>query len=402
MKLIYIANIRLPTEKAHGIQVMKTCEALAAEGVDLELWVPKRRNAAFVGVGPFDFYKVGRTFSISFLPSLDLIGLLDFLPGAGYFIQSRTFAWSVGWKLVSKKFKPEQKIYDRISFARGEKTPPVFYSRELSALAPIAKKGLPYFYEAHTLPKALRRRHLKILRKASGIVCISQHLAEVFKKYLSESRVHVAPDGADLKAFDGNVSCHQARSDLGFSQTASIIGYAGHLYEWKGARTLAEASEYLDENTIVFFLGGTQPDIEKFRQWCLQKGLRKAQVLGAVAPDKVPLYLAAADILALPNSGKFEISRAHTSPLKLFEYMAARRPIIASDLPSLREILDESTAVFFAPDDPLSLSRKIKSLLADRGLAERLATNAAQKVRAYSWQARARGIKQFMDSRMAR
>lgn len=381
MKLIYIANARMPTEKAHGIQIMKTCEALAASGVNLELWVPKRRNAALAGVDAFDYYKVARNFSISYLPSLDLIGLLDFLPGAGYFIQSRTFAAAVARRLAGQN-----------------STDAVYYSRELSALAPAAQRGLTCFYEAHTFQKRLKESDFGVLRQVSGVVVISGYLAEIFKKYLSEEKLLVAPDGVDLRAFDGGHDPEAARKELGFPRDARIVGYAGHLYEWKGAHILAQASEYLEDGTLVFFLGGTETDLKHFRELCSAKHYRRVRILGAVAPDKVPLYLAAADVLVLPNSGKTDISRFHTSPLKLFEYMAARRPIVASDLPSLREILDESTAIFFVPDDPLSLSKKIKFLLADPGLSERLATNARRRVETYSWENRAKAIKNFIAS----
>src|SRR3989338_147064 len=78
------------------------------------------------------------------------------------------------------------------------------------------------------------------------------------------------------------------------------------------------------------------------------------------------------------------------------EYRAARRPIVASDLPSLREVLDESMAVFFVPDDPIDLARKIRSVLLGEIPVERLAVNAHGKVQKYSWSARSAGIISFI------
>ena len=108
------------------------------------------------------------------------------------------------------------------------------------------------------------------------------------------------------------------------------------------------------------------------------------------------MYLAAADVLVLPNSGKFKISRSHTSPLKLFEYMASNRPIIASDLPSLREILDETTATFFSADDPEDLAKRINEVLSHIEVTNGLTKKALQVVQKYSWANRGEAIINFM------
>jgi glycosyltransferase involved in cell wall biosynthesis len=76
--------------------------------------------------------------------------------------------------------------------------------------------------------------------------------------------------------------------------------------------------------------------------------------------------------------------------LKLFEYMAAARPIVASDLPSIREILtDGGNALLVAPGNAEALAGAVERLLADRGLAARLARAALEAVPAYSWERRA-------------
>ena len=108
----------------------------------------------------------------------------------------------------------------------------------------------------------------------------------------------------------------------------------------------------------------------------------------------VPKYLAASDVLVLPNSEK-GLSE-FTSPLKLFEYMAAKRPIVASDLPSLREILSESNAVMVRPDDPAALAEGIQKVLEDEELAKKLAGNAYIDVQQYSWDKRAMRILEFV------
>jgi len=344
MKLVYIANARIPTEKAHGIQIMKTCEALVRAGVDLELWLPQRNNPHFENIEVFEYYGIAKQFPIKYFNCWDLVGKLSFFPGLGFYIESITFAASIAREIE-----------------RGKYSPAIFYSRDTYPVQPLIKKGIPFFYEVHTLPEKPSAATMQVMSKARGILAISKGLSQAAKRYVKEDKIFVSPDGVDLSLFKNPLTKKQARQELGLPQEQKIVLYSGHLYEWKGVRVLAQASESLDSGTHVYFVGGTDNDINEFEEYTGRSKLNRVHHLGRVAHDEIPKYLAAADVLILPNSAKFNISKFHTSPLKLFEYMAARRPIIASDIPSLREVLDESMATFFIPDDPLSLAKKIKS-----------------------------------------
>jgi glycosyltransferase involved in cell wall biosynthesis len=110
---------------------------------------------------------------------------------------------------------------------------------------------------------------------------------------------------------------------------------------------------------------------------------------GLVEPGRVRELLKEADILALPNPPS-AISTRFTSPLKLFEYMAAGRPIVASDLPSVREVLHhEIDALLVPPGDHEAMAAAVERLLADRALSARLAEAALAAAPAYSWDRRA-------------
>jgi len=384
-KIIYIANVRIPSEKAHGIQIMKTCEALVKVGVDLELWLPKRKNPAFAGVDIFEHYGLDVKFSVRYFDCWDLIGRLRFFSGLGFYIESKTFAASIAKEISTRK-------YENV----------VFYSRDTYPVQPLIKKGIPFFYEVHTLPKKPAAATMQVMSRARGILAISQGLAQEVKKYVKEDKIFISPDGVDLSLFRNKFTKKQARQGLGFPQDQKIVLYSGHLYAWKGARVLAQASGSLEADTYTYFVGGTDTDIKEFKEFIVRSKLDRVHHLGRVAHDEIPKYLAAADVLILPNSAKFDISKFHTSPLKLFEYMAARRPIVASDIPSLREVLDESTAIFFIPDDPLSLAKKIKAVLTGEVPSERLVTNAYEKVQKYSWDSRAKSIIEFIKSKIVK
>ena len=118
-----------------------------------------------------------------------------------------------------------------------------------------------------------------------------------------------------------------------------------------------------------------------------------------VPPRTVPAWLKRFDVLALPNIASERISARHTSPLKLFEYMAAGRPIVASDLPSLREVLrDDENALLVPPDDPKVLAAGIRRVIEDKPFAAKLAAQAREDVMQYSWTSRAKRLLEFMNS----
>lgn len=121
------------------------------------------------------------------------------------------------------------------------------------------------------------------------------------------------------------------------------------------------------------------------------------KMFGHKEHKEIPPFLKTADVLVLPNSAKKEVSVVSTSPMKLFEYMASGRPIVASDLPSIREILDESSAVLSVPDDSESLAKSIRLVLEDEELGEALAKKALERVKEYSWDSRARSILDFIS-----
>jgi glycosyltransferase involved in cell wall biosynthesis len=98
----------------------------------------------------------------------------------------------------------------------------------------------------------------------------------------------------------------------------------------------------------------------------------------------------------LPNH-RHAIGTHFTSPLKVFEYLAAGCPVVASDLPSLREVLDESVARFAPPESPRSLAVAAENLLKDEPLFKRMSEAARRKAEEYTWQRRAERIGEFVS-----
>ncbi len=378
IKIIYLANARIPTEKAHGIQIIKTCESFASAGNELELVVPLRFNP--IKENPFEYYGVKRIFKITRIFSFDLVKLGKI----GFWIQSFSFA-----KLAL--------IYTLI------KNPDIIYSREILPLFFLSFFKKNIFWEAHRGEFNFIVRRL--LKKCRGIITITQGLKDFYlKNGADREKILVASDGVDLKKFDIKISKKEAREKLeelkklNLFQGQKIVLYVGHLYDWKGAGNLLSLSivqDFKDKDVLFVFVGGTKEDIETFRTKG-QSPKRCVTIVGYRPPQEIPYWLKAADILVLPNSAKEKISEFYTSPLKLFEYMASGRPIVASDLPSIREILNEKNAVLVKPDIPVYLAEGIKKILENPDFSDKISKQAYLDVRNYTWEKRAGKILKFI------
>lgn len=366
MKLYYIANARIPTEKAHGIQIMKTCEAFANAGQEVTLLLPWRFNS--IKENPFDYYGVERNFKIKKIFSLDTV----FLGRIGFLIQLISFSLSA---LVYALFIKKDIIYSRDELVCWFF---LFVNKKV-------------YWEAHTNRYNFFAR--SVLRRARGIVTISNGLKEFFvAQGISKDRIYVAPDAVDLDEFAISMTKEKAREKLNLPLDKKIVLYTGHLYPWKGAHVLRDASNYLSKDIVVVFVGGTNEDILWFKNKADK--LQNIIVTGHRLYKDIPIYLKAADVLVLPNSGKTDISRRYTSPMKLFEYMASGKPIIASDLQSIREILNESNSYLIESDNQKLLARAIEEVFSKD--TTKVTERAYEDVKEYTWIKRAESILTFI------
>lgn len=361
MRIFYIANARIPTEKAHGLQIMKTCEAFSDLGHEVVLFVPKRSNE--IRQDPFEYYAVRKNFEIRYVATLDLgIG-----KAMRFLIQYMTFSLAV-------------------ACARGMRSADLIYGRdELALLCLSIVQGVRPVWESHTGARNLQSRML--LTRLRKLVVISGGLKDF---YLQTGEVHipivVAPDAVDLEEFNAPESKHVSRARLGLSNDKKIVLYIGRLDSWKGAITFCDSTRYLPADVQVVLIGGEPEEVTR-----LKDQYPNVTFLGYRPYRELPDNQAAADVLVLPNSSKTEVSSRFTSPLKLFTYMVSERPIVASDLPSIREVLNDRTAYFVTPDDPRALAEGIQLALADPSAQSRAAI-ARIAAGAYTWRGRAERI----------
>jgi glycosyltransferase involved in cell wall biosynthesis len=182
-----------------------------------------------------------------------------------------------------------------------------------------------------------------------------------------------------------------------FTSSPSIF-YVGQLYPWKGAGLVVDVAARVRDARAVIVGGQTNwtaddPDITALAEQARTLGVAdRVELRGHVPYERVPAALAEASVALLPLPDE-PVARLFTSPLKLFDYMAAGVPIVASDLPSLREVLrNGENALLARAGDADAFAAAVRRLLADRSLADRLGRQARIDVQQYSWDARARAL----------
>ncbi len=363
MKIIYVANARMPTEKAHGAQIMKTCEAFAQLGHDVELIVPDRNRNADIPEDPFIYYGIKTRFAIRRLRVWDTAAY----GRVGFLLLSFLFALAVRRHLRSTSFD-------------------LLYGRDEFILTFLSVR---YVWESHSGAWNLAAR--RAARHAEYVVVISNGLKDFYiAQGIPASQLVVAHDGIDLDPFAHMESRESARRRLGLPLDKKIAMYIGRIDGWKGVRTLLEASKLLPQEWIVAIIGGAPDEITS-----LASGYPDVRFLGRMPYVGIANNEAAADVLVLPNTGMNIISERYTSPLKLFAYMASNIPIVASDLPSIREVLDDHSAFLVRPDDASALASGIQ-ISSKEGNTR--AAQARADVAAFTWKCRAERILAVLPS----
>ena len=386
--LCLLANTRLPSQRAQALQVVQMAGAFARAGAPTTLLAARRRERR----PPLSDDELWSWYGLppGARPALERIACVDWIervPRALQYVparlQEQTFARNAAKRVLG---------------AHGGAR---VLSREAeSALSLVRRRRDAVYLEVHRVPGGrLRRRWLaEAAAGARGVIAISGGVRDDLAALgVDPAKVAVEHDGYEPARFAALPPRAEARAALGLPREGPLVVYTGGLLAWKGADVLVEAARTLG-GVYFAIAGGMDADVAALR--ARAGGLANVRIDGFQPPEKVALYLAAADLGVVPNRSSPAISARYTSPLKVFEAMAAGLPLVASDLPSLREILtDGEDALLVAPDDPPALAAGIARLTADAGLRTRIAARLRARADAFTWDARARRILAWMDAR---
>lgn len=371
MKIAYLADSAIPSRTANSVHVMKMCQALCNLGHTIRMITPDFVHDTDTEIkDPFIYYGVRPLFEIVKIPCL--------------FIGKKKIVNYAKLQAAIKTFKPD-----------------LAYGRLIQACFLTSLLRIPTVFESHGriwrngLPASVLFRLFIRRRAFRGLVVISDALKNIYlqKRLLTIDNIFVAHDGADDPTVVEPLCSWPGRSGV------LQVGYFGHLFEGRGIEVIAAlAKQY--ENADFHFIGGTDADISR---WRAKKLPANVYFHGYVPPAEVARYRAMCDILVAPYQrrvivygGRDETAQV-MSPLKIFEYMASRKAIICSDIPVLREVLNERNAVMVDPENIDSWKNAL-TMLMDENVRERLAAQAYNDFcQKHTWRKRAERILAWVE-----
>ncbi len=357
MNLVYPFPEPLPLDRARGIQTVNTVRAIAVQGIAVTLaYVP-------AGADPFAAYAVPRPGNVELVP----------------------VSYRLPWPLA--------RVHSNSIFGarlarrlRGEGAGAILARHlKIARFLGVRFPRTPLVYEAHEVfadtVAAPRRAGMlglerSVVERAAALVANSGATARRLRElYGVAAPIEVIPNGVDRPESVPTKDWTRARDN---------VVYAGSFFGWKGVEDLVAAAARLP-GFGVRILGGDETGVARLRPLVAAGGAR-VDFAGRVPHAQVMDELARSCIAVLPN--RADPDSAFTSPIKLFEYMAAGCALVVSDLPSLREVLEDDEAAWVAPGDPEAIAAAIRALADDPGRARRMAERVREKARRYTWSAR--------------
>ena len=370
--IVYLTFATLPSPAAHSVQIVKMCQAMAKAGTGVKLVADARQKPHQI----FEFYDVRYPFEIIRIRLLPvrIVGRALFLARSFFLILNNRHG--------------------------------LFYIRDVFTAWFVRALKVDFIMEVHELP-AGRFRNLLMRRILSAsrlrtVVFISGELRKSLLRRMGDrlagKTTVVAHDGADLNEFPSSLSREESRRRLYLPEGAFLAGYAGSLFEGRGLEVILEVSRIL-KDVVFVIVGGEKGEADRLKRKVKEAGLTNVLVIGFVPHRVVPLYLAAFDALLMPyqeavlHRQKIHDTASYMSPLKAFEYMAAGKPIVASRLKVIGEILEDGrNAILVPPDSVTDWAGAIQMLRDNKPLGRTIGEQARDDVRKYSWDERVKKI----------
>jgi len=359
MKIVYISTSIIPSRTANSIHVMKMCQALADNGHEVVLLAPDHKEQYEKSTtNIYDFYGVRSNFKVIKL-SIPKIR-----------VRTLAYTFNILKQLLINK-------------------PDLVYGRSLRGCYISSLTGYKTIFESHRFENEAIK-HIKN-RRFEKLVVISQALKN---KYTADGNIdgriiQVAHDGAD------KVRDFEIKAKLKGKENNLKVGYVGHLYQGKGIEIIEKIADRVSDDIEFHIIGGMKNDIE---YWSNIISSNNVYFYGFVPQAKVSSYINALDICMLPNQkivrgyGANNSNGANigdfTSPLKMFEYMAHKKPIIASDLRVLKEVLNDEIALLVNSENENQWIDAINKLT-DKNLRESISKSAFKEFNRYTWKNRA-------------
>ncbi len=233
----------------------------------------------------------------------------------------------------------------------------------------------------------LKRFERLNLRAADRIFVVSEvERRNLIDAGVAAEKIVVNANGVDTNRFRPECGGRAVRGDLGID-ARTVIGFVGTFGPWHGAPVLAEAARLVLRNTNCHFLFVGDGDQRAQTESIVEASDVSATFTGRISHDDVPAYLDACDIFVSPHVPAADGSEFFGSPTKLFEYLSMAKPVIASRLGQIAEVIrDGENGLLVEPFDTSALARAVERLAMDESLRARLgAAGRETVVRQYTW-----------------
>lgn len=366
MKIACIASSQIPSSTANSIQVMKACHALGQIQHEVQLWVPGSSAVSWTTL--LVHYGLTQEFDIQWLPSQQILKRYDLALKA----VNQAAAWNAD---LVYTWLPQVAVLARL-------------------------RHIPVILEMHDLPTGrmgpqLFRQFIRQGEKKRLLVitqALYDKLRTVYGFDLPNEEVLIAPNGTDLDRYKNLASPDDARRSLGLPEGLTI-GYTGHFYSGRGVDLMLELISAFPQVNFLF-VGGQPEKVLTRHGHFKQADFDNVYATGFIENARLPIYQASADILIMPYEQAIAGSSGGNSaeicsPMKMFDYLAAGRAIVTSDLPVLHEVLNDHNAIFCPPNDLEAWKAALERLIADPQLRRKLGAQAQKDAENYTWLQRA-------------
>jgi len=298
-------------------------------------------------------------------------------------------------------FDPEKKISQYCKKNNID----ICYCRAYRSAYYNIKNEIPTIMESHThntkhsdLQKVIKLSHSEYFK---ALVTTSDILKQNFiNAGVPENKILVLENGVDIEKFQKLPDKNKIREILKLPKDKKIVAYCGSLFPDKGIEHVLLVAKNIPD--VAFLLiGGGKHQIKMWKNYIKFHKIKNIQFLGFIENGKIPLYLKTADVLIMPykTDQKIKIMDINTTcPLKLFEYMAAKRPIISTNIPAISRIITHNLDGLLAgPNNIQELTYFVKAVLGNKQLADKLSKNAYKKAQMHDLKERSKKILSYSD-----
>lgn len=367
MTLLYLSDGNIPSKKAHTFQIMKMSEAFASLISDFTLITGTGRIDEFCARHDlWEWYNIRQQFHLERLVCYDKVpleGVIDY-------------------SIINRQYIPAAIKYI------FQQHPQLVYTRSMPGALCLLDAGIDCIWELHSSPDYVAVDELLTRVSRDNFIGLVTETFILKEKYVErgipENKILVLGPAVDQL----EIGVPLQRSSLNLPENKSIVVYAGSFMPNQGEDLIVECAIRLPEVYFIV-LGGFDWQWQQYRYYC--SDIKNIDFRGFVPKNEMASYLQLADICLMPYR-KGNDENDFGIPLKMMDYIASRKPIIATQTPALERFMCDGENCLLVSDNSRSFANAIVKLVDNPGFATKLAENCWRDHGSFTWTKRAQSI----------